>query len=99
MYIHRIYSGENRCYRKVLLRRSYKEKGQSKNITLANLSNWSESQIELLESALAEKRQLKGSRKNGTPTAKYTGFFTPCSPLTELDFYTKHLLVSDGSAP
>lgn len=80
MYIHRIYSGENRCYRKVLLRRSYKEKGQSKNITLANLSNWSESQIELLESALAEKRQLKGQPEERDADRKIYGILYALLP-------------------
>lgn len=52
MHIHRIRSGSRNQYTKVLLRESYRDGNTVKKRTIANLSDWDEQRIAMLEAAL-----------------------------------------------
>lgn len=56
MYIHTICSGSQNQYKKRLLRVGRREGQRVINRTLANVSGWTEEQIEKLQSALAARR-------------------------------------------
>lgn len=52
------YTVEGRTYRRVLLRRSYREKGKVKSQTIANLSQCSSEEIDAIKLALKNKKNL-----------------------------------------
>ncbi len=73
MYIHRIYSGDKKQYRRLLLRRTYWDCGRPGYLTLANLSKWKPEHVHELEMALQKCRRLRGTVDHGTALRELYG--------------------------
>lgn len=73
MHIHKIYSGDKKQYRRLLLRRSYRDQGAPCQLTLANLSKWKPEHVLELELALQKCRRLRGTTDHSTALGELYG--------------------------
>lgn len=63
MHINKVVSKSKRnAYAKFLLRRTYRDGQKTKKITVANLSDWSEADRQLLADLLMTQRKLRAKR-------------------------------------
>ena len=63
MFIHKIRSGPNKQYLKLLLRATLRNGSTFQKITFANLSGWTSEKIDELEAALEARRRNKNDHK------------------------------------
>ena len=83
---------KGKTYKRVLLRRSYREDGKVKKETLLNLSDWKPTQIEAFKLALSNHQNLSALKRLSNAQVetycKFGAFYVVLQALKKLGFFS-----------